>query len=607
MLPASRRSACCALYVCFLLTCTSRLGAQSLVPDSALAKVNAVPVENRDSAYFMTALPYYALHSNEGYNIALECFLQGLKLVRKYKHNQYLPEFYFLIGSVYDALEQNDGAIAYYSLHYNSLVARGDSVNILHKAAYDLATVFSRKKNLDSTLKYAHLMEHYAELADGKKLDKHGNDLITISNLLIANIMMKLESKEYFIEYFKKIPANARFSDSQIPYGLMYALAKTKYYSLRGSQTELLEPLLTELEVTKDSLVIYKHIYNLLIENKRYEEAAHYQVLIDKEKERNSNAVFNEIQYKLIKAEKEQKEWNNHLLQVEQKQLSQRNQLLIIISVILTLGLLATFYGYRRFRDQNRLLNKQNQQISEQKEQLELTMDKLRASNRDKDRILQVVAHDLRNPISGVMQLSDRIMEREEDAVNRKSLDIVIRTMQSSLLLINELLEFSDSTREAYVRQKDIADLNEIVTEVTTLLQFKADEKNQVLTVALSKEPLPVVLYKEKMLRVISNLITNAIKFSQAGTVVNVTTYVKNGKAIAEIRDAGIGIPLDIQPFIFDTFTPAKRNGTYGERSFGLGLSICKQIVEGNNGRIWCESHAGAGSVFFIELPMHNI
>ena len=113
-----------------------------------------------------------------------------------------------------------------------------------------------------------------------------------------------------------------------------------------------------------------------------------------------------------------------------------------------------------------------------------------------------------------------------------------------------------------------------------------------------------VLVNKEKINRVLGNIITNACKFSHDGSVINVTTSSRDGNAVIEIKDHGIGIPLKLQPYIFEPLTSAKRYGTSGEQSFGLGLSICRQIITANNGRISMESVEGKGSTFFIELPM---
>jgi signal transduction histidine kinase len=108
---------------------------------------------------------------------------------------------------------------------------------------------------------------------------------------------------------------------------------------------------------------------------------------------------------------------------------------------------------------------------------------------------------------------------------------------------------------------------------------------------------------REKLWRVVSNLIGNAIKFSPTGASINVSMEQRAGGIRIAVKDEGIGIPPDMQEKIFDLFTEAKRPGTAGEQAFGLGLAISKQIVEAHGGRIWFESGTTKGTTFFVDLP----
>jgi signal transduction histidine kinase len=147
-------------------------------------------------------------------------------------------------------------------------------------------------------------------------------------------------------------------------------------------------------------------------------------------------------------------------------------------------------------------------------------------------------------------------------------------------------------------------DLNELAKQTVGLLQFKSSEKKQIIELILAPEPLVVSVYKEKIARVLSNLVSNAIKFSEQNALIKVKLEKKGNAAIISVADNGIGIPKEALPFVFDSFTSAKRHGTAGETSYGLGLSICKQIIATHSGRIWVESAEGTGSTFFIELPL---
>ena len=104
--------------------------------------------------------------------------------------------------------------------------------------------------------------------------------------------------------------------------------------------------------------------------------------------------------------------------------------------------------------------------------------------------------------------------------------------------------------------------------------------------------------------RMINNLLSNAIKFSPAGEKITIELEHRGTMVLISVADKGIGIPAEVQSELFNTFSAARRKGTAGEKSFGLGLSISKQIIEAHRGKIWVESKPGNGSVFYVELPV---
>ena len=122
---------------------------------------------------------------------------------------------------------------------------------------------------------------------------------------------------------------------------------------------------------------------------------------------------------------------------------------------------------------------------------------------------------------------------------------------------------------------------------------YQADE--QVGTLAVDKE---------KMARVINNLMTNAIKFSPKGGRIEVMTAKHDNGVVIKVADNGIGIPADKLPGLFRMFTNVRRKGTANEESFGLGLAICKQIVDAHGGTLSVDSTEGQGSTFVITLPV---
>jgi len=251
--------------------------------------------------------------------------------------------------------------------------------------------------------------------------------------------------------------------------------------------------------------------------------------------------------------------------------------------------------NYRKTRRNERMLAAQNEEINSQKTELQ-------KSNSEKDRILNIVAHDLRNPIGAIVSLADMLAEDDVDASREELVTMIKESSKNALSLINELVSarFNDQLE----LQKERTDLAAFMKETLRLMEHKAKEKKQVLNIDLPDKPLIVVMDKEKVRRVIANIVGNAIKFTNENGTIFIKVNEENGHALISVKDNGIGIPENLLPGLFSMFTTAKRTGTGGEQSFGLGLSISKQITEAHGGKIWAESKENCGSTFYISLPL---
>lgn len=273
---------------------------------------------------------------------------------------------------------------------------------------------------------------------------------------------------------------------------------------------------------------------------------------------------------------------------------------LIGIGIVLVMVILV---NYRRTRQNMAVLTRLNDKVNEQNKQLASTMADLRQSNLDKDRILHVVAHDLRSPVGAITMMAALIKDSDDEAERNNLLELISSSCQSQLALISELMEFNEKDKGDHEPAEKF-DVSDIARQSVSLLRFKAGEKEQDITIHTPIQSIPVNARKEKINRVFNNLITNAIKFSPRGGVIDVSVYADGGKVVAAVKDRGLGIPQKNRDKVFDAFTTAKRTGTAGEKSFGLGLSICRQIVEADGGTIWFDSEEGKGSTFYVELPL---
>ena len=194
------------------------------------------------------------------------------------------------------------------------------------------------------------------------------------------------------------------------------------------------------------------------------------------------------------------------------------------------------------------------------------------------------------------------LMDEKLDENSKEMFQLIEQSASSSLRLIGDLMQTNISVEEHY--QFKPIEFNKLIRQSLQILYFTANEKGIEINMQLHEEKLFFNADQDKFERVITNLVTNAIKFSRQGTAVNVSLEKKNMMAVFSVQDHGIGIPQQMQDKVFDLFTVAKRKGTNGEKSFGIGLAITKKIVELHKGKIYFETEESKGTRFIVELPL---
>ncbi|MDP9080222.1 MAG: tetratricopeptide repeat-containing sensor histidine kinase [Bacteroidota bacterium] len=243
-----------------------------------------------------------------------------------------------------------------------------------------------------------------------------------------------------------------------------------------------------------------------------------------------------------------------------------------------------------------------NENVTSQNVQMKRALDALEQSQEDNSRMMKIAAHDLRNPIGGMYSIASMMLDEPDRSENdRMMLELIKTSGQNSLELVSDLLQVQFKTEEL---KKEPVDIGEMLKYCVSLLSGKAAAKGQ--QVNLQAQSFVLAASREKLWRVVSNLIANAIKFSPSSATIDVKMEHNAQRVLIAVKDHGIGIPTEMHDKIFDMFTEAKRPGTAGEQAFGLGLAISKQIVEAHGGKIWFESTSGMGTTFFVELPVVN-
>jgi signal transduction histidine kinase len=287
--------------------------------------------------------------------------------------------------------------------------------------------------------------------------------------------------------------------------------------------------------------------------------------------------------------------------------LEQRGRLknVYLLLTLLTVGLLLVVLllivrGERRSRGYISQLNRLNKQLRTENQQTQLAIHSLNESQAGYLQTLKTVAHDLRNPvgaISSVLGMMDRQPPAEEQS--RTWLKLIRQATDQSLGLINNILQLEIPVGKL---KKESADLAELLATCAGTMQFKAAQKHQALK--LETEAMTLSLDREKIWRVVINLLDNAIKFSPEGAEIKLIAVRGNGEAMISVSDAGIGLAPGMEKRLFTLGDEGKRLGTAGESSFGLGLALVKQIVQAHGGTIEVCSSEGKGTIFTIRLPL---
>jgi signal transduction histidine kinase len=266
----------------------------------------------------------------------------------------------------------------------------------------------------------------------------------------------------------------------------------------------------------------------------------------------------------------------------------------------------------KEIESRNRELEKINSSImdeiklrKEAEERLMEEIEKLKEINISKDRFFSIISHDLKSPFQGLLGFTELLAEEYDtlDDDYRKNLIKEIRS--SSLHIYNLLLNVLEWSR----LQTNRSDFNPEkinlwaeVEEVRHLMMMNANNKNITLHNEVNRDCL--VFADENMIRsVLHNLLSNAIKFTNCGGYVKVRASLAGSFYVVNVIDNGVGIDQNDIGKIFSIGIQYSTNGTSNEKGTGLGLTLCKEMIEKHGGSIWVESKLGAGSSFRFTLP----
>ena len=246
-----------------------------------------------------------------------------------------------------------------------------------------------------------------------------------------------------------------------------------------------------------------------------------------------------------------------------------------------------------RLRENNELLNQQYQKVKE--------------SEKTKSAFINIVAHEFRNPVQPIIGLADVMYSKVKDEEQRELLEIIMRNANRLKRLTNNLLDVTKIDSQSLALEKEKLNLNDLILEV--LKDYVEKQKTQMVKIVYDFKNIDDVIIeadRDRVAQVICNLLDNALKFTKASQMIFLIVDKKKDKeegkeqVIVSVKDTGKGIAEEILPNLFSKFTTgSSSSGT------GLGLYICKNIIQAHEGKIWAENEPdGKGAIFRFALPV---
>ena len=283
------------------------------------------------------------------------------------------------------------------------------------------------------------------------------------------------------------------------------------------------------------------------------------------------------------------------------------NNPLIIYGAIAATAILLTLLllNYLKSKKYRETIIEQKEKLKQEQIRSEAILEQahhLEEVNQVKDKLFSIVSHDLKDSISSIKAFLDLL---KEDSISKEEFRELIPELSenannASSLLFN-LLNWSKSQMQNLEPNPELFNIQDVFHTKMALVEQKVEDKRIVL---IDESQRDFVYADKSMVEiVIQNLITNAVKFSRTGDVITVSNQDVNGKALICVEDTGVGISEENIKKLFNANKNFTTVGTKNEKGTGLGLTIAKDLVELNNGRIWVESTVNVGSKFFIELP----
>ncbi|AXG70752.1 sensor histidine kinase TodS [Kordia sp. SMS9] len=540
----------------------------------------------------------------------LQLYYDALKSAEELKNKAQVANMYRLIGNVHKSQDNFEQAINYHEQALENYGVLKDSSNVA-KTKNDISELFIKTNQYQKALSYStKALQQFQSFQDSCQIRE--------SQLIIGKAYLGLQKLDSATNYLNKVLPKSSICNLPELITEAYIALGQVYISQNQESTAVtnFEKALTSANATNDRQGIKeatKYLYPIYQRKGNYQKAFEtlelYQASKDSlfDADNTRTLIQKELEYEYEK-QKQEEVFLQQQNELKQQQVVERQRWIIYIVILMSLALIAIVFSlYRNSANKkkaNELLNQQNLEIAKQKAALE----ELDVS---KSRLYANISHELRTPLTLISSPIQYMLSNEKnqfDANQIQQLELVKRNTKQLKGLVDDILALSKLESNKLELYEETLDINAFVSR--SVSNYHSLAKHLGITYEFKSE-IPeetyVLLDREKVEKIINNLISNAMKHTPSSGYVTFLAAVDNDILHIQVTDSGFGIPEEDLPHIFDRFFQSKNADNTLQGGTGIGLALVKELVQLMNGKITVSSEVGKGSIFSLYLPFKEI
>ncbi|WP_299534630.1 tetratricopeptide repeat protein [Ulvibacterium sp.] len=532
------------------------------------------------------------IYNEQGeYKKAMEAYTEAAKMNTQIGHEKHTAINMANIGMIYQKLENYDSAIAYFQKS-DSLFVKLDFQAGRVFVMENMGIIFRNQDRPDEALElYQEVLESYNKLGRKRELSQTYNKIGNIysdkeqSDKAIENFRLSLSLAEEINDSINMAMANRALGQQflyfkKIDSSVHYAEQALRIANATGVELTVMDSYetLSEVNYAKNN---YKSAYDFRIKYEALKDSLYTLEKRDMAEEIEAK-YQNEQQAKeiaLLASEKELQE-----LQLSKRKNERNGIIVVAIFMLLLTGLLYNQY---------RIKQKSNRELKE--------------LNTLKSNFFANISHEFRTPLTLIQGPIENLEQNPEEQLDRKDVKMIRRNTNKVLGLVNQLLDLSKIDEGKLELKSSEGDLFKCLRTAAASFNSHAAQRNMDYRVSVPNEVLWAAFDRDKLEKVVYNVLSNAFKFSEDGESVAFKVSYTGQELCIHVSDSGRGISEEKLPFIFDRFYQVDSSITKDQEGSGIGLSLSKDLIELMDGTITVSSEKGMGTFFTIQVPIEKI